>query len=139
MGLRPRQLTWAEFAEEQCQYYIVMGVSAEEYWNGDYSLLKYYRQAYQRKKEVENYYSWLQGLYIYDAIADCSPILRAFSKARRPLPYPAKPYDIAREITKREKEEKEREQMERIKAKTAAFASGWNKRRKEQKTVEGGR
>lgn len=138
MGRQPRQLTWAEFAEDQCRYYIAMGLSADEYWNGDYRNLKYYRQGYFVKKDIDNYDAWLQGLYIYEAIVDSAPILRAFSKARRPLPYPSKPYEISRELNRREKEEKERARMETIRSKTEAFASAWNKKRRAQKETDGG-
>ena len=37
---------------------------------------------------------WEQGLYIYEALCDVSPILRAFSKATKPLQYPQQPYGL---------------------------------------------
>lgn len=132
LGRPPQQLTWAQFAEEQCRYYIVMGVTADEYWNGDYTLLKYYRQAYREQREIDNYDAWLQGLYVYEAIVDCTPILRALSKEKKPIPYPLKPYEITKEIKERYKEKREREQMEKSKAKMESFAAAWNKKFKEK-------
>lgn len=73
---------------------MTFGMTYEQFWDGDVWMAKAYRQAYELRKERENFNAWLQGLYIYEAICDASPILRAFSKARKPNPYPSKPYDL---------------------------------------------
>ena len=39
--------------------------------------------------------SWLQGMYIYDALLCASPIYRTFAKpGTKPVPYPEKPYEF---------------------------------------------
>ncbi len=50
-------------------------MTAEQYWEGDCELVKYYREAEQLRLEKENTKLWLQGLYIYDAIGKLAPIL----------------------------------------------------------------
>lgn len=61
-------------------------------------MTKYYIKAFEikEKREAKNkkWTIWEQGLYIYEALCNVSPILRAFSKAKKPLPYPTKPYNI---------------------------------------------
>ena len=54
---------------------------------------------------------WLQGMYIYDAICDASPILRPFvKKGTRPVPYPSEPYDLG--LTKSPEEKREKQNSE---------------------------
>ena len=96
-------------------YYLSIGMTSEQYWDGDPTLPKYYRKADELRRERRNQELWLQGMYIYDALCDVAPILHAFTKkGTKPNPYPDHPYAI----TKREREdaEKLREQREREKA-----------------------
>lgn len=74
-------------------------MSAEEFWEGDTTLPKFYLEAYkirkEREKEELNYNAWLQGMYIYEALCDVSPVLRAFvKKGTKPIEYPNKPYAL---------------------------------------------
>lgn len=94
-----------------------MGMSYDEFWHGDFKLVKYYRKAYELKQKIKEQDLWLQGMYVYEAILDASPILHAFAKSgTRPRPYPEKPYGFKDE----EVDEYEKEEMaerERLKAK----------------------
>ena len=79
-------------------------------------LAKYYRKAYELQRKRRNEDLWLQGMYIYEALCDVSPILHAFAKrGTKPHPYTDRPYSITNED--REEEQKLREQREREKAK----------------------
>jgi hypothetical protein len=105
--------------EELCPYFISMGMTYEQFWYGDVSMTKYYIKAFEikEKREAKNkkWTIWEQGLYIYEALCNVSPILRAFSKAKKPLPYPTKPYNIEeldnigneKEIKKKKEKKKE--------------------------------
>lgn len=86
-----------------------MGMTPEQYWDGDPMLAKYYRQAEEIRNERRNQELWLQGMYIYDAILCVAPILHAFAKkGTKARPYPAQPYAITAKERKREKNEKEK-------------------------------
>lgn len=61
--------TETEIFEEAFPFYLAIGMSYAEYWEGDPSLARYYRKAYLIKQEEINNNAWLQGLYIYDAIS----------------------------------------------------------------------
>lgn len=82
-----------------------MGMSAEEFWHGELNLVKSYRKAYELKQEIKDYELWKQGMYVYEAILDASPILHAFAKkGTKPRPYPEKPYGLKNEETEEEKQ-----------------------------------
>ncbi len=46
-----------------------MGMSYEEYWNGDPWLAKDYRDAYLIKQDENNFTLWLQGFYNHNAVS----------------------------------------------------------------------
>lgn len=98
-------------------------MTAEEYWHGDADLTKFYRKANKLKIERKNKELWLQGLYIYDAICAVSPVLRAFSKAKKPSPYPSEPYDLWKE---KEPEKAQSKETDPAKAYIEAWAARVN-------------
>ena len=87
-----------------------IGVPYHEYWHGDCSQLHFYEEAHQLKERRDNRNLWMQGRYVYEAIADLSPILHAFAKeGTQAIPYLEEPFPLTRE------EAEEREERERIK------------------------
>ena len=101
----------------------------EQYWNGDPTLVKYYRKADEIRKERRNEEIWLQGMYIYEALCDVSPVLHAFAKkGTKPQPFAEKPYAITQAQRKREKEEHERKIAEKGKRFMQAVMQSTNKR-----------
>lgn len=99
---------FGKYADELCPWYMSIGVSYDEYWNGDYTRLKYYRQAEEYRQERDNEAAWLQGLYVYEAVGCLAPILHAFAKCgTKPKKYPEEPFAVtARQ--RRQKDEKEK-------------------------------
>jgi hypothetical protein len=118
-------------------YYLSIGMTPEQYWDGDCTLVKYYRKAEEIRNEKRNQELWLQGMYIYEAICDVSPILHAFAKkGAKPHPYPTKPYPISEKQIRREREEKERKRAEKGKRFMEALMRSNNKRFEGQSQVE---
>ena len=70
----------------------------EQFWYEDVCMTRMYQKAFKIKEKREaiktKWTIWEQGLYIYEALCDVSPILRAFSKASKPLQYSKEPYEI---------------------------------------------
>ena len=125
--------TYTERFYEMFPYYLSIGMTPEQYWDGDCTLTKYYRKAEELRNEKRNQEMWLQGLYIYEAVCDVSPILHAFAKkGAKPHPYPSKPYAISEKQIKREREEKERKLVEKGKRFMEAMMQSTNKRFGEQ-------
>lgn len=71
-------------------YYLAMGMSADEYWNGDPWLAKAYRKKQEILLNQDNHRSWLMGLYVYQAILLCAPRLNSI-KPQKPQDYPSEP------------------------------------------------
>lgn len=88
-----KPLTFADFADDACAHYMLMGISYHEYWHGNYAQLAVVRKAYEMQQERANYQAWLQGAYVYDALCMVSPVLNAFAKTgAKPVPYHKTPY-----------------------------------------------
>ena len=95
--------SYTEIFEENFPFYLAIGMSSAEYWEGDCSLTRYYRKAYKIKQEEININAWLQGLYVYDAVSTAvhNALRGKNSKARE---YAKQPYDFNnREKTEFEK------------------------------------
>ena len=84
-------------------------MSFELFWDGDPTLVKYYRQADEMAKERRNEELWLQGMYIYEALCDVSPVLNSFAKkGTKPRKYSALPYPITEKQQRKIQEDKAR-------------------------------
>ena len=98
-----QEKTYTEIFQESFPFYLAIGMSSAEYWEGDCSLTRYYRKAYKIKQEEINNNAWLQGLYIYDAVSTSlhNALRGKNQKARQ---YAERPYDFKnREKTEFEK------------------------------------
>lgn len=85
-----------------------------QYWDGDNTLVKYYREAESLRAERENQTLWLQGMYIYDAVSRLTPVLHAFAKkGTKAKPYPTEPYPINKRTEKQAEERKEKAKSEK--------------------------
>ena len=102
-------LSYAEVFYKQFPYYLSIGMTEEQYWDRDSTLVKYYREAENLRKERFNQEAWLQGMYVYDAIARVSPILHAFAKkGTKAQPYVDEPYPINERTMEDGKHKKEK-------------------------------
>ena len=100
---------------DQFPYYLSIGMTPEQYWDGDSMLAKYYRKGDELRRKRRNEELWLQGMYIYEALCDVAPVLHAFAKkGTKPVPYPDHPYALT--VNDRKEEEQIKEQREREKA-----------------------
>ena len=115
-------ITYTERFYEQVPYYLAIGMTPEQYWDGDPALAKYYRQADELKLERLNQQLWLQGMYVYEAICDASPILRAFAKkGTKPHPFTEKPYPLTAKQRINDAADKEKAVAEKGKRMMEAF------------------
>ena len=125
----PSLFTYTEKFYEFFPYYLSIGMTYEQYWEGDCTLVKYYRKAEELRNEKRNQELWLQGMYVYEAICDVSPILHAFAKkGAKPTPYSTKPYPLTDKQVKRDEEEKQRKLVEKGKRFMEAMATSINKK-----------
>lgn len=99
------------FFEKSCPIYMSYGMSYDEYWYGSPYRAKFYLEAHKLKIKQKDEELWMQGMYIYEALCDVSPILHAFSKkGTKPLQYSSRPYlDNVATLQSKEQQEKEKE------------------------------
>ena len=109
--------TNTEIFEECFPFYLAIGMSYAEYWEGDSKLTQYYRKAYHIKQEEINNNAWLQGMYIYDAISTAlHNTLRGMSKSKPPAKdYAKQPYEFKNKV-KSEPEKAKEVEIEQEKA-----------------------
>ena len=110
--------TETEIFEEAFPFYLAIGMSYAEYWEGDPKLAQYFRKAYLIKQEEYNNNAWLQGLYIYDAISTAlHNSLRGFGKNKPPIKeYAKEPFNF----NKKEKTEAEKQREVLVEQEKAA-------------------
>lgn len=112
---------------EALPYYLKIGMTYEQYWDGDVSAHRAYRKADRLRMNDANQLAWLQGAYFYEALMDAAPAIKAFCK-QRAHPYRKEPYDIDAAEKKRREEREQRKRYNRIKEKVAAFAKAFNEK-----------
>lgn len=119
-------LSYSEVFQLHLPYYLAIGMPYDLYWNGDCRLTESYRRADDIKKKQKNQALWLQGMYFYEAFCDAAPLLHAFSKKPKPLPYPSEPYALTQKEIDERREKTEQLKYEKSKAKMAAWAAKSN-------------
>ena len=94
------QTTYTEIFEESFPFYLTIGMSYAEYWEGDPKLARYYRKAYRIRQEEINNNAWLQGMYIYDAVSTAlHNALRGMGKNKPPIKdYAKRPYEFRNKV-----------------------------------------
>lgn len=108
---------------------MAIGMTYDEFWYGDVSMVRAYRKADELRRRRQNEMSWLQGMYIYEALCDVAPIFHAFAKkGTKPNPYAKEPYAITDSEIRERKERDARIKEEQMKAEFAAFVARMTKK-----------
>ena len=112
-----REKTNTEVFEECFPFYLAIGMSYAEYWEGDPLLARYYRKAYRIKQDEINNNAWLQGMYVYDAVSTAlHNALRGMGKQKPPAKdYAKQPYEF-RDKVKTDAEKAKEVEIEQEKA-----------------------
>ena len=112
-------------------FYLSIGMSWDEYWDGEADKTKYYREAYELTQKRINSQMWFMGGYVYNALCSVSPVLHVFAKeGTKPLPYMKEPIPLTKEDTDDSKRREEKRVMEVGKAKLSAWMKSCNAARK---------
>ena len=61
--------TYTDIFEAWLPYCLSIGMTEEQFWKGDPSLVQAYKQAQRLRDERKNQELWLQGLYFYKALS----------------------------------------------------------------------
>lgn len=99
---------------------MAMGMSYSEFWDGEPSLVRVYKKAYEYRKEAENEMLWLGGMYTASAVA--SVLLG------RKAPYPEKQFPLDTSISRaRKQHEQELNELKAIDY-FNTWAEQWNQK-----------
>ena len=122
--------TMKNIFEEVFPFYLSIGMTYEQFWEGQPSLVVFYRQADELNRKRRNQEMWLQGRYIYEAIGSFAEILPAFpKKGAKVHPYMDELIPITMAEADECKEREKKEKMERIKQRMISRALELNKGR----------
>lgn len=116
--------TYSETFKQLCPYYMSIGMTYDEFWNGDVSMTVAYRKADELRLKQRNYELWLQGMYMYEALCDASPLFRFTLKGGtiKPEPYVKEPYPVTALEAREREEQAAKAREEQLKAQFALFA-----------------
>ncbi len=100
-----------------------IGMSYDDFWNGDVQMVKAYRKANELHDRRRNEELWLQGRYFYDALCAASPLYRFTMKKGmiKPEPYTKEPYPITHAELQERQEREAKAKEDRLKAEFTAF------------------
>ena len=94
-----------------------MGMTYEEFWDGEFHLAVVYREKHRYELKQKNYDAWLQGLYIRNAVV---------SALNSKTQYFDKPLDVVPK-NKRELEQEEENRRQRVKRTLGSLKSNWDR------------
>ena len=116
-------LSYTEQFYQQLPFYLSIGMTWDQYWNEDSTLVKYYREAYKLRCRERNNDLWLQGLYVYYALCNASPLFRFSTKSQKAEPYLNEPIAITQEEVRERQEREERNRFMKMKEKMEAMVT----------------
>lgn len=117
--------TFSEIFEEVFPTFLAIGMTYEQFWEGDPTLVRAYRKAEKIRNKRMNEQLWLSGIYTAEALA--STVGNMFSKGNKHK-YPEEPLPITEEEILERKERERRLKMEKMKAAFTAKALSVNAR-----------
>ena len=88
-----KPLDWHVF-DDSFAYYLYLGMSSDEYWHQDVWLAKAYRDAHEMRRDEINQQLWLNGVYVYNAVATVVANIHLDGKHHKPVPYLKEPFRI---------------------------------------------
>lgn len=107
---------YGDIFDELFPHYLLMGMTPEQYWDGENMLKEAYRKAYELKTEREqklaDQNNWFMGMYMIKVLQSVPLLVGGLNvKSSTKLPeYPQKPF--LEEASEKKKEEDRRKQEE---------------------------
>lgn len=141
-------LTYSQIFREVFPEYLVMGMTADEYWNGDCELVIGYRKAYRTRMEtaerIADRDAWIAGMYIQRALASVALFVNGFvPRGAHPQDYPDRPLmqkaqeEKKAEIKKQKEENQTKLAMAMMQAAVEKFNRNFLKRQEAEKARAG--
>lgn len=120
-----KKMSMSEIFWEAYPAYLTMGMSSDEYWNGDARACRAYRRKREEELKLQDEMLWRQGAYIYQALICVAPYFNSI-KPQKPEEY-IKPFSYMADEQKRK--EAEQNQINRAAAAFQVWADSFNRTR----------
>lgn len=105
--------TFTDTFEEVCPYYMSIGMSYSEFWNGPSELVKVYERMHRYRMEEINQQMWVMGLYITSAISSTVGNMLS-SKGSKKIEYVKEPIQLFEKSEEEKRIEAERERQKAL-------------------------
>lgn len=138
---------YGDIFDELCPHYMAMGMTYQDYWDGESAMKKAVRKAFQIRTENEQKLAdrnnWYMGQYLMQVL-QCVPLLVGGLNVKRStqLPkYPDKPYfekfeaEKKAEVRKKNQEDQTRLAMAMFQAGIEKFNRNFQKRQEQTKAI----
>lgn len=86
--------SYRDIFDEALPSYLALGMTYDDFYRKDHTLVIAYRQAYEKKREERNTEMWMQGYYVYEAVARVAPLLIPFNQHPKADAYLDKPFPL---------------------------------------------
>ena len=106
VDLEAPQSNFSKFIDIICPYFLMYGMTWDEFWNESIERLPVYWQMYQFNRERRNEELWMQGIYIQAAVA-------TVLDHKHRVKYPEKPHRLTA-MTEAEKEAENKKKVDRF-------------------------
>ena len=106
-----------------CPLYMAMGMTYDQFWDGDAMMAKSFREADMIRRRRRNEELWLEGIYTAEALR--ATVGNMFEKGTKHQ-YPSEPFPITAAEQQERREREEKAKMERIKSLFTARALSVN-------------
>lgn len=130
--VKDETMSFTEYFEKVCPSFMSIGVSYEDFWNGEFEVTKFALEADKITRKRKNSEAWLNSIYFFRALLDASPAFHEFpGGGERKISYSVKePFPIGtKEIEKRYEENQMNEVLD-IRERLLSFAKTHNEKLK---------
>lgn len=138
MGSSQNIKSYTDIFYDALPYYLSIGMTASEFWEGDVFLTEAYYEANVYKKKQINEFMHLQGFYVYQAVATVVSNIHFDKRHHKANSYMSEPLNVY--MTKEERIAKKRIKEEKEKQAIVAYlnelAKNWEN--KSRRTTEDG-
>ncbi len=135
--------TYTSVFEAVCPYYMSIGVSYHDFWDGNFEICKYAQQAEKLRKKRRNQDAWWNSIYTFRALCDASVLFHDFVDKKPELKFSTEvPLPLSMEEAEEQQKAKREREMEAFSAQMEAFAKAHNaslrkEKEEQQKRKEG--
>lgn len=120
-----KKVSMSEIFWEAYPAYLTMGMSSDEYWNGDARACRAYRKKREEELKLQDEMLWRQGAYVYHAMICVAPYFNSI-KPQKPEEY-IEPFSYIADKQKKAKAEKR--QLDQATAAFQVWADNFNRNR----------